>query len=89
MTSGSPFLAAASTAQVGFASPPCSEISVVNKYRNEGSARAELAVDCVRALAMVQHEVFVIESVPNIASARGGHLLASIYSAAADVNYVP
>ena len=38
---------------------------------------------------MVQHEVFVIESVPNIASARGGHLLASIYSAAADVNYVP
>jgi site-specific DNA-cytosine methylase len=79
MTPGSSFLAAASVARVGFASPPRSDISVVNRYRNEGSARAELAVDCVRALAMVQHEVFVIESVPNIASARGGHLLTSIY----------
>jgi site-specific DNA-cytosine methylase len=85
---GSNFLRSAKEARVGFASPPCLDISVVNTARNESSACAELTVDCVKALRMVRHEILCLETTTTVASARGGHLLQSVYQASADSGYV-
>ena len=89
MASGSDFMQAAKACRVGFGSPPCTDISSVNRNRDESSACAELTVDCVRKLAEVQHEMFCMETVTNVASARGGHLLASIYAASDEAGYIP
>jgi site-specific DNA-cytosine methylase len=83
------FVHAAKQARVGFASPPCSDISTVNDSRSESSSSAQLIVDTVRMLPRVRHEVLVIESTPTVASARAGHLLSSVIDAAADVGYTP
>ena len=85
----SAFMRAAKCARVGFASPPCTDISVVNSNRDESSACAELTIDCVRALAKVQHEMFCLETVCAIASARGGHLLACLYAECDKAGYIP
>jgi hypothetical protein len=50
--------------------------------RNEASAGAELTIDCVRKLAVANHEVFVVETSTSVVSARGGHLMASVCDAA-------
>ena len=86
---GSPFVRCATLARVGFASPPCVDISIVNSKRQESSACAELTVDCVRALRLVRHEVLCLETTTTVTSARGGRLLQSVYEAADDVGYVP
>jgi hypothetical protein len=57
--------------------------------RNEASAGAELTIDCIRKLALANHEVFVVETSTSVVSARGSHLMASVYDAAAAVTYVP
>jgi hypothetical protein len=83
----SPFVRCAKLARVGFASPPCTDISIVNPKRQESSACSELTVDCVRALRYVRHEVLCLETTTTVASARGGRLLQSIYDASNDVDY--
>jgi hypothetical protein len=43
----SAFMAAAKTCPVGFCSPPCSDISKINDYRDEFSACADLTIELV------------------------------------------
>jgi hypothetical protein len=58
MAPDSAFMAAAKTYPVGFCSPPCSDISKINDYRDEFSACADLTIESVRKLCLVGHEVF-------------------------------
>jgi len=85
------FLGAAKGARVAFASPPCSQTSVVNKQRDESSYAARLCIYMLQVLAVAPLEVMVFESTPAIMSALGGRLMAEMYAemAALPIPYVP
>jgi site-specific DNA-cytosine methylase len=85
------FLGAAKSARVAFASPPCSQTSVVNKQRDESSYAARLCIYMLQVLAVAPMKVLVFESTPAIMSALGGRLMAEMYAAMAalPIPYVP
>jgi hypothetical protein len=85
------FAAAAKSARVAFASPPCSQTSVVNKQRDESSPTAMLSVTVLKLLEYFPFEVFVLESTSGLASALGGRLMAAMFAlvAALPIPYVP
>jgi hypothetical protein len=84
-------MTAAKTCPVGFCTPPCSDISKANDFRDEFSACADLTIESVRKLCLVGHEVFCLDKSSSILSSRGGRLLSDMYSAAAEGSpkYVP
>jgi hypothetical protein len=85
------FATAAKSARVAFASPPCSQTSVVNKQRDESSPMAMLSVAVLKLLAYFPFEVLVLESTPGLASALGGRPMAAMFAlvAALPTPYVP
>ena len=82
------FIQAAKHIPVAFASPPCNDFTVLNPTADPTSANADLTRKTVASLALTQHEVLVVESVPGIATANGGAVIAAIFATAKRVGYV-
>jgi site-specific DNA-cytosine methylase len=74
------FIEAAKGARVAFASPPCSQTSVVNKAGDESSYTARLSVYTLNILRYLSLEVLIVESTPTIVSALGGRLLTEMFA---------
>ena len=93
MKNDSAFLRAARESRVGFASPPCSQHTQANRRRDTYLGlhimhpSATLVIDTIDALALVQHEVMVIECVPGMTTACHGQLPIRMNKAADDAGY--
>jgi site-specific DNA-cytosine methylase len=93
MKKDSAFLREARESRVGFASPPCSQHTQANRRRDTYLGlhimhpSAALVIDTIDALAIVQHEVMVIECVPGMTTACHGQLPIRMNKAADDAGY--